>query len=521
MKLDADHPPMTTPVPEPALTDRAVWLPLAACVILFLVLRFRWLGHLLVWDEAMALCTARAFDAGGNDPFAAWFWRHPPLHTLLLLVLQPLQAGFAERAEILSIGVGAVNQGLLFLLNRRVWGLAAGLWSAFIIALLPGSALFDVWIKQDHLVATFGLLALLALVSRRTLWCGVCLGLALLTKGTAVFYCLAVFALWLGGACGRRTVKDFFLLTGLSALTCGWWYLGVLPRAPGSGGGDAFQFALHAQSLWQSNWSFYFVQLPVLLGWTGVVLAGAGAVWAVQAWVKDRAHEDRPAAWAVWPLTVLVPALVLISIVPNKVPWIVISLLPAWAALVALAVNEATKWLGKISFPRAARRRPALTTLTAACAVVLAGVLLTATTRDYEPMLRRVAESQWRGAANSQEAAEILNRNVRDDDRVLLTSFYYWQGLPPGLPDPIFTYYLVKKPIVLLRSHQRLFGEVVADIREHHLDWALLSPEPGEAASVLFAGFEQVLSLPPQRTTGAWLFRTTEVHRRATSTAAQ
>ena len=516
MKLNSDHH-LTTPSPGRSM-DRVTWLLLAACVALFLALRFRWLGHLLVWDEAMALCTARAFDAGGNDPFAAWFWRHPPLHTLLLLVLQPLQAGFAERAEILSIAVGVVNQLLLFFLNRRVFGQTVALWSAFVIALLPGSALFDVWIKQDHLVATFGLLALLALVSKRTLWCGVCLGLALLTKGTAAFYCLAAFALWLGGACGRLTGKDFFLLTGISALTCGWWYLGVLPRARVPGGSDVIQFAMNAQLLWHSDWTFYFAQLPVLLGWLGVTLAGAGAAWAVHAWFKERDDDELPSAWSVWPLTVLVPALVLISIVPNKVPWIVISLLPAWAALVALALNEATKWLGIISFTRAVWLRPALT---AACAVVVAGAMLAASTRDYEPMLRRVAESQWRGAANSKEAAEILNRNVRDDDRVLLTSFYYWQGLPPGLPDPIFTYYLVKKPIVLLRSHQRPFGDVVADIREHQLDWALLSPEPGEAASVLFAGFEQVLGLPPQRTTGAWLFRTTEVHRRLTADTAR
>src|SRR5688572_12926435 len=113
---------------------RVMWLLLAGCVALFIVLRARWVGHLLVWDEAMALCTARSFIAGAVDPFAAWFWRHPPLHSVLLLALSPLQPGFAERAEILSIGVAVINQLLLFQLNRRVFGAPVALWSAFIIA---------------------------------------------------------------------------------------------------------------------------------------------------------------------------------------------------------------------------------------------------------------------------------------------------------------------------------------------------------------------------------------------------
>src|SRR5688500_11535636 len=136
---------------------RVTWLFLAGCVVLFIALRARWVGHLLVWDEAMALCTARAFLAGADDPFAAWFWRHPPLHSVLLLALRPLQPGFAERAELLSIGIAVINQLLLFQLNRRVFGTAVGLWSAFIVALLPASAFYDSWIKQDHLVVTFGL----------------------------------------------------------------------------------------------------------------------------------------------------------------------------------------------------------------------------------------------------------------------------------------------------------------------------------------------------------------------------
>ena len=36
---------------------------LAGVLVIFLLLRLRWIGHLLVWDEAMNLCTVRSLAA--------------------------------------------------------------------------------------------------------------------------------------------------------------------------------------------------------------------------------------------------------------------------------------------------------------------------------------------------------------------------------------------------------------------------------------------------------------------------
>ncbi len=481
-----------------------MWLFFAACVALFLILRCRWIGHLLVWDEAMALCTARAFNGGIDDPFSAWFWRHPPLHTLSLLGLAPTHAGFAERAEVFSIVICVLNQVLLFLLNRRVFGKVIALWSAFVIALLPGSTFFDVWIKQDHLVVTFGLLALLSFVSGRIFVSGLCLGFALLSKGTAGFFCLAAFLLWLGGARGKRTVKDLLMLVGVSAMTCGWWFLGVLPRVKAPGAGDTFQFALNAQGIWRGDWSFYFAQLPAVLGWIGVSLALTGLVFVL--FLRHDSEQQLPRVWRVWPVALLVPAFVLLIIVPNKVPWIIIALLPAWATLAAVALANLTTFLSHAAGDGHRWIRPAI--ITSAAALVLVAVV---PTRSFASIAEKLVASQWRGASNSKEAADVVNRSVSNGDRVLLTSFYYWKGLPAGLPDPIFTYYLSKQPTVLIRSHQLKFDQFVGDIRQYRLDWALLSPEPADASSV-FGGFEKQFGIEPQKTTGAWLYRTTKIY---------
>jgi 4-amino-4-deoxy-L-arabinose transferase-like glycosyltransferase len=481
---------------------RAMWLLLAGCVALFVVLRARWVGHLLVWDEAMALCTARSFIAGADDPFAAWFWRHPPLHSVLLLALSPLQPGFAERAEILSITIAVINQLLLFQLNRRVFGAPVGLWSAFIIALLPASMFYDVWIKQDHPVVTFGLLALLALQSRRFFLSGLCLGLALLSKATAAFYCLGVFLLWLGGACGKRSIKDIAVLIGTSAITCGWWYLIVVPRERVPGSTDVFKFAASSDALWQSEWFFYFARLPRELGWLALGLTVIGTVFLIRKGIRENAFR-------LWALAVLVPALLLIMLVPNKVPWIVIALLPAWATLAAVA---AAAMMRSLPVAETSRLRPAITALFIAA---VATVTLGLSRRDYESALRRFVEAQWRGAANSREAAGAVNAVVNDGDRMLLTSFYYWKGLPEGLPDPVFTYYVVKKPVYLVRSHKLSFAQLLSEVRQHRLDWALISPEPENSASII-KGLQQRLGLiPAKATTGALLYRTSVIYESA------
>jgi len=351
--------------------------------------------------------------------------------------------------------------------------------------------------QQDHPVVTFGLLALLALHSRRFFLSGLCLGLALLSKATAAFYCLGVFLLWLAGASGKRSVKDVAVLIGTSAITCGWWYLIVLSNARAPGSADVFKFAASREAIWQSEWYFYFARLPLELGWTALPLAMIGAFLVLQ--------TEKNNAFALWPVAVLAPALLMITVVPNKVPWIVIVLLPAWASLAGVAVRTLVQALCAWQMKRG-------TAVTALCAAGIGAATFFGSPRDYEATLRRFAEAQWRGAVNSKQTAEAANTVVMDGERMLVTSFHYWKGLPEGLPDPVFTYYFVKKPIVLVRSHKLSLAELIADVRQHRLDWALLSPEPQNSAPIT-GGLQQRFGLVPAKATaGALLYRTTVIY---------
>ena len=178
----------------------------------------------------------------------------------------------------------------------------------------------------------------------------------------------------------------------------------------------------------------------------------------------------------------------------SKVPWITIALHPAWATLQALAVV----WL-------VARLRSRFLSILLAVAVV-AVALLGIRQRDYESVFREMDMGQWSGAAQSREIAQAINRLTRDGDRVLITSFHYWKGLDPLAPCAVFTVYLDRKIEVLLRPHQSRFQDLLNAIRAYRIQWAVLSPEPGEEEKELFPGFIRDLGLRPVRLPGAFIF---------------
>ena len=510
-KSDPSGEPLTSPFAS--LSSRQ-WVWLFSCVLLFIALRARWIGHLLVWDEAITLCTIRSFASGGTDTFSDWFWRHPPLHTMLLLLLAPFRFGFAERAETLSVGFGVINLLALFSLNRRVFSTTMGLLSAFFLAVTPGSVFFDVWIKQDISVASFGLIGLWLLCSHRTLPGAVCLGLSMLCKETGVFYAFAAILLWFGGICGKRTLKDFLVLSLVPAVTCGWWYLIVLPRvAPKGRTAEHLQFFAGSQPGWAGDWNYYFRKLPLELGWIGIVLAVLGA--CVLVWqLRKRDREQH--AGVLWPLALLAPPLVVLSSIPGKVPWIVISLLPAWttlqavgaSAMISLANRISQKSLRSISQSNA----PVVMASALLVVVVLFATSVLVVRRDYESVLKQIDEGQWAGASYSREAAEAMNERCKDGERALIESFHYWREIPPGHPCPIFACYFRKKVDVLIRPHDAPFSELVADIEKHRLDWALLSPEPGSHEYEVFSGFERTLGLRPISMRQARLYRTSSLY---------
>ncbi len=481
---------------------------LGGLLLVFVLLRSRWIGHLLAWDEAMTLNTVRSLVTGTTDPFSLWFWRHPPLFTGLTAMLSPLADGFAERVEWLAVLFTTAAACLLWRLNQAVFGGRVALFSVAFYAVFPGAVFFDTWCKGDPGVTLFGLLGLWLLAERRDLPAGLALALAFLSKELALFYALGMGLMLIVSERGlpfRRLLIVF--LPSLIALA-GWY--GFLMLRPGEGlrAGllEHVQFASGGARLWFDSPWFYVRKLPVFLGWAGVALTLAG-VAGVVAWTRHKSSEvdgSHQAACKWWPVLLLAPAYIVLSLVPAKVTWLVMSLFPAWATLAAVGLDRGLSWL----FARRPEVPAGAQALTGwvALGLCLAGIAWPLGRANYEAWFRRIDESQWRGAARSRENARAVNAAVSADQRLLFTSFHYWRGNPPGFPCAVFTYYLRKDIPVLVRSHTAAIEPLLLDAARYKIDWLLLSPEPKDAA----AWFEPLMkqrALVPDKLQMAWLFR--------------
>jgi 4-amino-4-deoxy-L-arabinose transferase-like glycosyltransferase len=433
-------------------------------ILLHVALRLPHLGHLLTWDEAMNLLSVRALVAGGHDFYSFWFWRHPPAYSVLMAALQPLADGFALRAEALSLLLSLGVQGALFAVTRLAFGLRAGLLACACYALMPGAIFFDVWIKQDVLLALFGLAALGCWLRGRILWSGLLLGLACLTKENAVFFGGALFLLWCFTK--PRRGRDLAALLLVPVFVAGWWFVYFSISLH-----QIFGFVLNlgdaSAAEWSQPWWFFFAKLPLDLGWPGLALALLGGVALA---LVLRRGESAGTGW-LWPLALLAPGYLLLTLMHGKVAWLNIALLPAFAALQGLALDE---------LARRVRLTPAVPWLAALLLLAVPALRL-----NYESYLQRQDAGAWRGAHASRAAAQELDRRAQPGGRVLLTPMWYWSG-EQAAPCPIFLCY-ARPYEFLLRPNTADADAIERDIRQHRLAWAVLPPPPGAGEEKLLA----------------------------------
>lgn len=181
------------------LSDRdAVLLIIAAGTLVRL-----WLAAItgLGYDESYMVGNARQFMAAYVD--------HPPLHVWLVWAATHL-AGGSEAPLVVRLPfilLAAGSTWLIYRLAGRLFGEGAGFWAAVAFSLAPVFSLADgTWVLPDGPLVFF-LLAAATVVARilfgepadhpsTLLWlaAGVLGGLALLSKFTAAFFFLAVFA---------------------------------------------------------------------------------------------------------------------------------------------------------------------------------------------------------------------------------------------------------------------------------------------------------------------------------------
>lgn len=476
---------------------------------LFVAARWPWRRHLLAWDEAITLCSLRAFAARGTDYYSNWFWRHPPLVSLLWLLARPLQPNYDSRMAAVTVLLAAGACVALFFLQKRVFGWRVAAWSALCLALMPGAIFYDVWLKQDVGVSLLGLGALYAFLAGRVLWAGLILGLAFLSKELAAFYATAILLLALLRR-SWRSLKEAGVTLMIAAITAAWWYVLFSNSLRG-----LWRFATDLSypetQAWRRPWYFYLQQMSNDLEAWGLALTLAGLI-ALLVRARQARDGSRPQGFGdvspLWPLAVLWPAYVVISAVPGKPPWYVISLFPAWAALEGVGMDALWR---AIRGDGANRCRRALAT-TAAAAVVAVAVhgRLGA---DYEDWFRSRDPGLCLGSALSREAAEELNRLVAPGQTVLLTPMHYWRGAGAH-PCPVLVCYLKDFPVVVRR------GDMPADafvevVRRHRVSWALVSPDPDESWQLLVDPLARKYGLWPRMLGGALIYRTDGLWRAA------
>jgi 4-amino-4-deoxy-L-arabinose transferase-like glycosyltransferase len=421
-------------------------------------------------------------------------------------LLSPLRDGFAERSQLAAVLVQSLNLVLLYLLNRAAFGRRVALLASVCLALLPGAVFFDVWIKRDHLVTTFGLLALLAGVRNRVLLAGFCLGLSLLSKETGVFFVPPAMLMLFGRSRGSMAWKAPMVALGVAGATCGWWYALFSTTVR-----SIFGFAAGSEPTlteWSYPWYYYGERLISELGLAGCALAGAGLLGA--GW---RGGRDASSAMPVrelvttprlWPWITLFFGYLALSLSHGKTPWMTVSFYPAWATVAGIGLVALID-LFRLAWPGGVRGNLIGSLAGAACC---ASLLITALGRPHADEQKKLGIGWWWGSDASRQAAEAVNRVTTDKDRLLLTSFYYWGDDPVPTPCPIFAYYFRKDVPTLVQSFLLTPDKAAQLVRDHRLTWALFSPDPRKGGNEFLSAFIKTNSLTATILPGAVLVDT-------------
>lgn len=280
-------------------------LPLCLVLAVAALLRFDALAAVgLNSDEAVYTGSAEAL--AGNHALIGMFpvFRAHPILVQLLVgeALRISDTDWSARAVAAGFGVAAV--ALTYLLGARLYGAAAGLAAAAILAVMPYHVVVSRQVLLDGPMTTFALVGLYCVARaaeadprRWIAAAGAMLGMAALAKETAVVLLAGVYAFGAMGAAGRLRLRHHALGLGVFAAVF-ITYPVALRLASASGTGQNF---LLWQLLRRANhpfW-FYFTDLPGVIGPAVLVIAAAGLVWM---WPRRSWRERLLVTWIAVPL---------------------------------------------------------------------------------------------------------------------------------------------------------------------------------------------------------------------------
>ncbi|MFH1791183.1 MAG: hypothetical protein ABH885_04275 [Candidatus Omnitrophota bacterium] len=388
--------------------------------VLFICLRLKTLGHLLMWDEALNILSLRNFLANARyEPFYWYYWFHPPLYMFFAKWLGPFAAGFDVRVEALSLVFSYTAFTAMYFLSKRIGGAGYALLCCFFLCFMPGAIGYASWVKRDGLAAALGYAAVFVLLEKRFFLCSVLLGFSLLAKENAVFFILAASIMVLIMA-EKKSFPKLALMYSVIFIMTSWWYV-FFSTMTHSFRDAYFLEGTYLSGGWTQSALYYFGKLIPDAGIPVIVLSLAGICFALYNAIVRR---ERP--WAV-PVVVCFSVYVPISfLVVSKTPWLVISGFPALAMLSGAGVLCLFHLKGKSALIKI----PAL-------ALVFLTTVYAGIGFRYDKYHMATYPNGWPGAASSRALAMFLNDRMGEDDKLVITEFAYWK-MPIC---PVFIYY--------------------------------------------------------------------------------
>jgi len=448
---------------------------LLGIAILNIVFRLASLDHALSWDEAWILCSLKSL-ASGRELFLHQLWRHPPIYLGLGLLLSPLKHGFDMRMQILSLGLSTAALVVFISFISNLFGRRIALVTGLIYTLLPGTLLFDTWIKRDSLVTLFCTLALWMFFKRKDLLAGIFLGLGFLSKETAVFFALSFIILILLYRPQKQIAKAYLSVFLPAIVVSGWWYLFF---HQGLAGLTTFFHGISEEaSEFAKPWWYYFAKLQHDLGFAGLLLLGAGILAMLpgkKILHSSRRNLDKFTGLRLLPFIVLLPSYLILSISHGKPPWMTLSLYPYLALLIALGCFFLTRIFLNITPGLAILSRDRITVLIVLILILPLG--FRALRFNYIKELENMSPSTVGIMRTSYELTGAVNKLTSENEKLLLMPMIYRIG--PTMPDPIFYWHL--KPLQLFRNNRldTQYDEFKRLIIMNKITWALLFPFDG------------------------------------------
>jgi len=399
--------PATPEPPRPSFLSRLLYpgLPLAAVMALSVFLRF-WQLAGVGFNSDEAVYTGSAASIAGNSTLEAIFpvFRAHPLlfQTLLSLVLRVQDTDWTARAFAAAIGVATV--GLTFLLGRKLYGTAAGLLAAALLAVMPYHVVVSRQVLLDGLMtlcATGALYCVARYVENgRLSWllaCASMMSAAILSKETSVVLLGSLYMFFALTPVARLRIRQLWLALLLIAAEVAIWP-GMLRLAGHTRTGQSYLIWQLFRRPNHGTW-FYFTVLP---GWIGPAVLAAALAGLL--WLRREAtwRERLLLAWLVVPV-------LFFTLWPVKGFQY---LLPVTPVLAILAGRTLARPL-PLPLPRLARRLA----MGALAAAVAATLVIPAWARSQPSASVTMAGSG--GMTGGREAGEWILRHAPQGSRFL------------------------------------------------------------------------------------------------------